>query len=72
VVRRNIRFRKMLRFAWDAVTGFSYFPLQIMVYVSLLLGFLAVLAIPVIAMLRLTQGPLSSAVRRPPSCCCCC
>jgi polyisoprenyl-phosphate glycosyltransferase len=48
---------KMLRFGWDAVTGFSYFPLQIMVHVSLVLGFLAVLAIPVIALLRLTQGP---------------
>ena len=50
-------FRKMLRFAWDAVTGFSYFPLQMMVYFSALLGFLAVLTIPVIAVLRLTQGP---------------
>lgn len=50
-------FRKMLRFAWDAVTGFSYFPLQIMIYFSALLGFLAVLTIPVIAVLRLTQGP---------------
>ena len=49
-------FRKMLRFAWDAVTGFSYFPLQIMVYVSAVLGLLAILAIPVIAVLRLTRG----------------
>jgi dolichol-phosphate mannosyltransferase len=46
----------MLRFAWDAVTGFSYFPLQIMVYVSAVLGLLAILAIPVIAILRLTRG----------------
>ena len=49
-------FGKMLRFAWDAVTGFSYFPLQIMVYVSALLGLIAVLAIPVITVLRLTRG----------------
>lgn len=48
--------RKMLRFAMDAVTGFSYFPLQIMVYVSLVLGILSLLAIPVIAILRVTLG----------------
>ena len=49
-------FRKMVRFAWDAVTSFSYFPLQIMVYVSLVLGLLALLAIPVVALLRLGLG----------------
>lgn len=48
--------KKMVRFAMDAVTGFSYFPLQIMVYVSLILGVLAVLAIPIIAILRLILG----------------
>ncbi|MFQ3566525.1 MAG: glycosyltransferase family 2 protein [Aggregatilineales bacterium] len=49
-------FRKMVRFALDAITSFSYFPLQIMVYVSLVLGSLALLAIPVVAVLRLTLG----------------
>lgn len=49
--------RKMVRFAWDAVTGFSYFPLQIMIYVSFVLGLLAVLAIPVFSILRLVYGP---------------
>lgn len=48
--------RKMVRFALDAITGFSYFPLQIMVYVSLVLGVLALLAIPVVALLRLAIG----------------
>ncbi|MEO8606663.1 MAG: glycosyltransferase family 2 protein [Chloroflexota bacterium] len=48
--------RKMIRFAMDAVTGFSYFPLQIMVYVSFVLGVLAVLTIPIIAILRLALG----------------
>jgi glycosyltransferase involved in cell wall biosynthesis len=48
--------RKMVRFAMDAVTGFSYFPLQVMVYVSLVLGFLAILAIPIIAILRVALG----------------
>ncbi len=49
--------RKMIRLAWDAVTGFSYFPLRLMVYVSFILGVFAVLTIPVIAVLRITQGP---------------
>jgi dolichol-phosphate mannosyltransferase len=49
--------RKMVRFAWDAVTGFSYFPLQVMIYVSFVLGLLAVLAIPVFSLLRLIYGP---------------
>jgi dolichol-phosphate mannosyltransferase len=48
--------RKMIRFAWDAVTGFSFFPLQIMIYVSFFLGLLAVLAIPVIILLRIANG----------------
>lgn len=48
--------KKMVRFAMDAVTGFSYFPLQIMVYVAFVLGLLAVLAIPIIAVLRLILG----------------
>jgi polyisoprenyl-phosphate glycosyltransferase len=47
---------KMIAFAWDAVTSFSYFPLQVMIYVSALLGSLAILAVPIIAMLRITQG----------------
>jgi hypothetical protein len=48
--------KKMIRFAMDAVTGFSYFPLQIMVYVSFVLGVLAILIIPIIAILRLALG----------------
>jgi len=48
--------KKMVRFALDAVTGFSYFPLQVMIYVSLILGILAVLAIPIIAILRVILG----------------
>jgi dolichol-phosphate mannosyltransferase len=48
--------RKMIRFALDGITSFSYFPLQIMIYVSLILGTLTVLAIPIIALLRLILG----------------
>lgn len=49
-------FKKMVRFAMDAITGFSYFPLQVMIYVSFVLGTLAVLAVPIIAVLRLVVG----------------
>jgi dolichol-phosphate mannosyltransferase len=49
-------FTKMVRFAMDAVTGFSYFPLQVMIYFSLVLGILAVLAIPIVGVLRLILG----------------
>ncbi len=50
--------RKMIRFAMDAITGFSFFPLQITMYVSLFLAILAVVAIPVVALLRLATGQL--------------
>ena len=46
--------RKMMRFALDAITGFSYFPLQITVYFSLVLAVIAIVAIPVVAFLRLS------------------
>jgi dolichol-phosphate mannosyltransferase len=48
--------KKMVQFAMDAITGFSYFPLQIMIYVSFVLGILAVLAIPIISVLRVALG----------------
>jgi dolichol-phosphate mannosyltransferase len=48
--------KKMIRFATDAITSFSYFPLQIMIYVSVVLGSLALLAIPVVSLLRLAYG----------------
>ena len=48
--------KKMVRFAMDAVTGFSYFPLQVMVYVAFILAILAFLAVPIIAILRLILG----------------
>ena len=48
--------RKMLAFALDAVTSFSFFPLQIMLYMSLILAVLALLVGVVISALRLTMG----------------
>jgi polyisoprenyl-phosphate glycosyltransferase len=48
--------KKMLGFAADAVTSFSYFPLQLMIYASGALGILALVAMIVIAALRITGG----------------
>ena len=49
---------KMFRLALDAITGFSYFPLQVAMHASLALAVIAVLAIPVVALLRLATGQL--------------
>ncbi len=47
---------KMIAFALDAVTSFSFFPLQIMIYISLFLGVASLLTGLAITILRLTQG----------------
>ena len=46
-------FRKMLRLAINAVTGFSYFPLQVATFFGFASAGLAIIAIPVVAILRL-------------------
>lgn len=46
-------FRKMLRLALNAVTGFSYFPLQIATYLGFVAALGSILAIPVVVVLRL-------------------
>jgi dolichol-phosphate mannosyltransferase len=51
--------RKMMRFAFDAITGFSYFPLQVTIYASLILALIAVLAVPLVAFLRLSGSSLA-------------
>lgn len=45
--------KKMLRLAINAITGFSYFPLQLATYFGFLSAGLAILAIPIIVTLRL-------------------
>jgi len=45
--------RKMLKFAFDAITGFSYLPLQIATYLGFLSAGLSILAIPLVVVLRL-------------------
>jgi dolichol-phosphate mannosyltransferase len=45
--------KKMVRFAWDAITGFSYFPLQLATYIGFIAAGLSILAIPVVVIARL-------------------
>ena len=47
--------KKMIRFASDGITGFSYFPLQIATYIGFVAAVLAVIAIPVVIMERLVN-----------------
>jgi polyisoprenyl-phosphate glycosyltransferase len=46
--------KKMLRLASDAITGFSFFPLQMATYLGFIAAGLSILAIPVVIILRLT------------------
>jgi len=46
--------KKMLKFAQDGITGFSYFPLQIATYIGFVAAVLGVIAIPVVILERLT------------------
>jgi polyisoprenyl-phosphate glycosyltransferase len=50
-------FKKMLLLAINAITGFSYFPLQIATYFGFGSAGVAIIAIPVVAILRLTNNP---------------
>jgi len=47
-------FRKMLQLALNAITSFSYFPLQLATYLGFFAAALAIVAIPVVAVMRLT------------------
>ncbi|UCE00134.1 MAG: glycosyltransferase family 2 protein [Chloroflexota bacterium] len=53
-------FRKMFRLAINAVTSFSYFPLQVATYIGFIAAGLSILAIPVVIAIRLwgTATPL--------------
>jgi polyisoprenyl-phosphate glycosyltransferase len=46
-------FNKMLRLALNAITSFSYFPLQVATFFGFLSAGLSILAIPIVAILRL-------------------
>ena len=45
-------FKKMLKFATDAVTSFSYFPLQLAMYIGFIAAGISILTIPVVIALR--------------------
>lgn len=49
-------FSKMFKLALNAITSFSYFPLQVATILGFIAAGLSVLAIPVVAILRLTTG----------------
>lgn len=48
--------RKMIAFALDAITSFSFFPLQIMIHVSFVLASASLVVGAVVSALRLTRG----------------
>ena len=46
--------KKMIRFASDAITGFSYFPLQLAMYLGFIAAGISIVSIPVVIVLRVT------------------
>jgi polyisoprenyl-phosphate glycosyltransferase len=46
--------KKMIKFASDAITGFSYLPLQIATYIGFISAIVAIFAIPFVIVMRLT------------------
>ena len=47
-------FKKMFKFAWDAVTSFSFLPLQVATYLGFICAGVSILAIPVVIVMRIT------------------
>jgi len=45
-------FKKMFRLALNAITGFSYFPLQVATYIGFIAAGVAILTIPVVIIMR--------------------
>lgn len=46
-------FKKMVKLALDAVTSFSYFPLQVATYLGFVAAVISIIAIPVVIVMRL-------------------
>jgi len=46
-------FKKMLKFASDAITSFSYFPLQVAMYLGFISAGLSIIAIPIVIIMRM-------------------
>jgi polyisoprenyl-phosphate glycosyltransferase len=49
-------FRKMFRLAINAITGFSYFPLQMATFMGFIAAAISILAIPLVIILRLVSS----------------
>ena len=49
-------FKKMFKLALNAITGFSYFPLQLATYIGFVAAGLSILLIPVVIMIRALTG----------------
>jgi len=49
-------FKKMLKLAMNAVTGFSYFPLQLATFIGFAAALLSILLIPVVIIIRSITG----------------
>jgi polyisoprenyl-phosphate glycosyltransferase len=48
-------FRKMLKLALNAITSFSYFPLQMATYIGFVAAGMSIVAIPIVILLRLSN-----------------
>jgi polyisoprenyl-phosphate glycosyltransferase len=46
-------FKKMVKFASDAITSFSYFPLQLAMYLGFITAGISIIAIPLVIILRM-------------------
>lgn len=46
-------FKKMFKLAWNAITGFSYVPLQVATYIGFISAGMSILFIPIVIILRL-------------------
>ncbi len=46
-------FKKMVKFASDAITSFSYFPLQLAMYLGFITAGISIIAIPLVIILRI-------------------
>jgi polyisoprenyl-phosphate glycosyltransferase len=49
-------FKKMFRLAINAITGFSYFPLQVATFLGFIAAAISILAIPIVILLRLVSS----------------
>lgn len=49
-------FKKMIKLAWNAITGFSYVPLQLAMVLGFIVALLSIVMIPIVIVVRLSSG----------------